>query len=465
MANTFTLIGQGLQYPYMRWDAFHRPNLFRLAVDAYEEVYRHRDSQNTEALRNHQETQLRRLITFAYARVPFYRQRWNEHGIASFTIVSRDDLSKLPILERRDVAENSSLLIAEGIPSWRILWASTNGSTGEPLMCGRDRLSLAAARARYFQVWRWAGLDPYVLSVLIASPRQQTITPGTIIYIHPTRIHLDYERYIDGIRRFRPTIVRGASLGILEFARFVSERGYSDVSFQAAILYGQAFTEKMRAFIEQTFGCRVYSLYALKEASAVGAECPFQTGLHVFEDDFVVEVVDGNGQPVQTGEVGQVVLTDLTNYCMPLIRYNTGDLGFVVDRQCACGRRLLLIQIDGRREDLLHLPNGKLVTGAAARHRMYQFGQAVQLFQVIQHAEDRFEMKVVRGSSYTEGTEREIRKELALLFGASAKVSLMYCERIPLEPSGKIRQIVSLSWRNRFPQDFFAYPSMHNSTP
>ncbi len=464
MSSVLEFLGKGLLYPQMRWPKlYHKDSepsrsVFRFTTDVYEKAYRLRDCYSADAILDRQTRKIRALIPYTYARVPFYRRKWNEYGINSATVVSVVDLSQLPVLERKHVREHSEEMLARGVSSWRVGWGSTSGSTGIPLEYARDRMSHAASRARYFQLWRWADLNPYELSILISAPNHKRVTPGTIIYIHPTQIRSGFEKYIREIRARHPTIIRGASLAVLEFAWLVARRYPHEISLRAAILYGQAFTIGMRRFIEQTFRCEVFSMYALGETSAIGAECSFHTGFHMYEDDIFTEIVGRDGHPVPDGETGRVVITDLTNYCMPLIRYDTGDVGRLLPELCPCGRKLKLLQFDGRREDMLSLPNGTLVVGGVTRRKLDQFTHAIERYQIIQHTTDNFEMRIVKNSLYTPLVEASLRKELVGLFTRQTKMSITCCKEIPLEPSGKIRQFVSLVWRQQFPEEFFDFP-------
>ena len=125
---------------------------------------------------------------------------------------------------------------------------------------------------------------------------------------------------------------------------------------------------EQREFLEETFGGKVFNRYGCREISLLASECERHTGMHVNSDAVIVEIEPVAGMPEN---VGRVLVTDLLNRSMPLIRYEIGDFASWVDGPaCPCGRSLPRIaQIEGRSTDFLRLPDGTLISGPAARSR------------------------------------------------------------------------------------------------
>ncbi len=120
-----------------------------------------------------------------------------------------------------------------------------------------------------------------------------------------------------------------------------------------------------RTLIEEVFGCRVFNRYGCREVSVIASECAEHAGMHVMAEGLYVEVVRGD-RPAQPGELGAVLVTDLLNLAMPLVRYRIGDMAAVEDGGCACGRGLPRLRtVEGRVTDFLVGTDGRLVSGAA----------------------------------------------------------------------------------------------------
>src|SRR5262249_8028755 len=118
-----------------------------------------------------------------------------------------------------------------------------------------------------------------------------------------------------------------------------------------------------RRVIEEVFACRVTNRYGCEEVSLIACECERHEGLHVNADNLLVEVLR-DGRPAAPGEPGSVVVTDLSNRAMPLLRYQVGDVAVATDRLCPCGRGLpLLERIEGREADYVVTPSGRLISG------------------------------------------------------------------------------------------------------
>ncbi len=132
-----------------------------------------------------------------------------------------------------------------------------------------------------------------------------------------------------------------------------------DTKVKIAFLGAEPHTEKMRKKIEEIYGYKAFNSYGLSEMNGPGVafECPYQKGMHIWEDSFLVEIIDPNTlQPVAEGEEGELVMTTLQREGMPLIRYRTKDLTRIIPEPCACGRTHRRIErIKGRTDDMLIL--------------------------------------------------------------------------------------------------------------
>jgi phenylacetate-CoA ligase len=165
------------------------------------------------------------------------------------------------------------------------------------------------------------------------------------------------------------------------------------------------------------------------------------------EENLIVEILQGN-RPCKAGEKGELVITELHNRTMPLIRYRTGDFAAFSDKPCPCGRTLRCIEeLYGRAYDFVVDAQGRQFHGELL---VYVFEEAKRIesgigqFQVTQLAVDRFHVKIVPSAGFTESTQQMILRRMQSLLGAEINVRFDLVTEIPRERSGKMRVIVGM---------------------
>jgi phenylacetate-CoA ligase len=162
--------------------------------------------------------------------------------------------------------------------------------------------------------------------------------------------------------------------------------------------------------------------------------------LHLNVDHVLVEFLRDDGSDAGPGEEANIVVTDLSNRGMPLIRYSVGDMGVLSDRECACGRgQPLMDSITGRRADFLKRPDGSLVAGVSLVERTLTAIPGIEQMQLVQDELRRVCAKVVRDSDYSEESERSLRGELQAAFGHDVVIDVRYVPALDQSRSGKYR--------------------------
>src|SRR5262249_47435456 len=156
---------------------------------------------------------------------------------------------------------------------------------------------------------------------------------------------------------------------------------------------------------------RVFNRYGCREVSVIASECDRHTGMHVNADCLLVEIVDDAGKPA---DAGRIIVTDLLNRSMPLIRYEIGDVGTWAQGGCPCGRSLpRLAAVEGRTTDFLVLSDGRRISGPALTLVVADMSDVSQV-QFIQRTRDHVTLRVVPGKGYSENTRAELRRRLNL---------------------------------------------------
>ena len=168
------------------------------------------------------------------------------------------------------------------------------------------------------------------------------------------------ERQLMLMQDFGSTVIHTTPSYALYFADFLERKGIDprkDLRLRTGLIGSEPYTEETRQKIEDALGITVFNSYGLSEMNGPGVafECSERNGMHIWEDDYLVEVIDPEtGEPLPDGETGEMVLTSLSREAMPILRYRTRDITSIHREPCACGRTHARIErITGRSDDML----------------------------------------------------------------------------------------------------------------
>jgi len=242
-----------------------------------------------------------------------------------------------------------------------------------------------------------------------------------------------------------PVYVSGYVSAVAELARhaaLIAPQGPRPLVPFAKVL-GEMLFPFQRQEIEQGLGARVIETYGCNETGTVGYECPAGS-LHIFAEHVEVEILR-DGEPVEPGETGDIILTCTTNRVMPLVRYRVGDRGRLCPEPCSCGRpHPVIAGIEGRIGDVLLTAAGGRVHGAAlgdllkktiAKSPPAAIGRV--LFE--QHDSRTWTVLVQPGPAFTDGITDLLADGVRAIFGEECRVTVKPVPEIPREPSGKFR--------------------------
>jgi phenylacetate-CoA ligase len=248
------------------------------------------------------------------------------------------------------------------------------------------------------------------------------------------------ERIIAAINGCRPDVIGSYGSYLELLFRMVAMRGI-DMHLPKAVL----FASDMR-LIEEDFGVPVLSRYNAVEVFKLGFTCRERTSFHLHDDLTHVKIVDANGQRVAEGEKGEVVISNLVNRGTVLLNYRSGDVASATHERCPCGRTLpLLATLEGRVEDILHLPDGRFIHPRLVCGVLENTSEILR-HQLIQHDLDTFEFRVK--TVYRQVFDLvidDILADLRHLLGETATIRAEYCERLrPYGGGRKIRPVLSL---------------------
>jgi len=326
-------------------------------------------------IKDYQNNKLRQLIQHSYLNVPYYKQIFDEHKIKPVDIKSIEDLAMLPILEKSTIQRNFHLLTASN--SAKYFKRTTSGSTGAPLKILYDKgnklieISLMLRflsgigkdiGSKEINLWgrpdntTWAKLIRFIKGFLYN-------TEFWNVYLFKDK---DYSDIISKIMKNPKIHLRGFTQAVFMLACKLRENNIS-INVEAVSVTAEKLLNAQREVIERYLTKNLYDQYGCGEVNSIAFECNHHNGLHHAFEHSVLEIVNDDNTVAMNK--GAVVITNLDNYAMPLIRYRNGDLIKLSDKICDCGRSGNLIQsIDGRLYDFLVGANGVKVHSAFLDH-------------------------------------------------------------------------------------------------
>ena len=414
-----------------------------------------RESQNWPAdrLEKWQEERLRHILTHASRHVPYYRDLFARHGINPESAAGKD-WSRIPLLSKETARENFDRLQATDRPRLFITGRSS-GATGRPMTWRVDRGAESVQHAVHLRGREGWGLrlgDPHVMiwgRDAFQGFRKQM--RDLLIWNKRTFSAMELsadvsETYYRKIRFYRPRFLRGYPSALTRFAQLCESRGLPPkaLSLHAVITTAEVLTLVQRQQLRDAYQCPVANEYGCSEVQCIAFECP-EGSMHIQSDAVRVEFIK-DGRPVKPGELGEIVVTDLTNEVMPVIRYCTGDFGGPRDGLCACGRTLPLMELTiGRTAEFITLPDSRTIHTEifTPDHDSILFTH-VQQFRILHEAPARFRVQVVTASADSFASVREeFTRLITSQLGEGIEVAVERVTEISRSPSGKQPYFVS----------------------
>lgn len=321
-----------------------------------------------EELRKLQTERLRKLVSYVYERIPFYRDSFDKAGVKPEDVKSLDDLTKLPFTTKQDM-RNAYPFDMFAVPREEVRRIHcSSGTTGTATVVGYTENDLKNWGECFGRFIQSAGCGKgsvvqvaygYGLFTGGLGAHQGAEAVGAIALPMSSG---NTKRQVQLMHDFGTDVLCCTPSYALLIADTAIEEGYNpaeDFKIHAGILGAEPCSEGMRKEIERKLGIRVHDIYGLSEVMGPGVacECECQNGLHVCEDQFIIEIVDPQTlEPVPDGQWGEVVFTTLVKECSPLVRYRTRDISRILTGTCECGRTFRRMdRIAGRTDDMMIL--------------------------------------------------------------------------------------------------------------
>ncbi len=330
------------------------------------------------------------LVEHAVTHSDFYKKKYKDLGLDTARIKTPADFSKLPPLTREELRKNFKQIKSAKASWYKCRKASTSGSTGKPISVLHDRRQ-SEAPIRW-RILKWWGVEPWENQAFIYRFKKPFLArlANTLLWWPTQRIFLaaanpspkELAKFAKDFNRIQPTLVQGYVDVVFEFALYLLDQEIEIHPPKMVWVTSAPLFEEQRELIQKAFGAPVCDQYGSTEIMLIAAECKEQHGLHIMQDTVYIEFVDDDNKPVPANTTGRILLTDLTNFAFPIIRYDIGDEGGYIGAVCRCGMQLPLMKnVHGRQAHHIRTPSGLRIK---AEHVMLMFAGYMKCFREIQ---------------------------------------------------------------------------------
>lgn len=416
-------------------------------------LFQEREKYNKAEWEAYQTMQLRKLLVHAFEQVPFYQYKYKEAGITAtdLTNFSLSDLSSLPFLEKDELRTLGKTELMARRPDKGAFFASS-GSTGTPVSIFLSKKTHQTWTAGFeSRIKNWAGVSKAMTRGMIGGRRVLPESKGQspfyrynafekMVYFSAYHISgLTAPDYVGGMKKHQVDFMMGYAMSNYFLAKFIVENKLDAPRMKAVLTSSEKLTDEMRDTFREAYGCESFDAWSGVEACALISECE-QHSLHESPDIGIIELLAKDGKTIVTEGIGEAVCTGLLNFDQPLIRYRCGDLLYAMEESCLCGRSMRVYkEIIGRVEDVVTGPDGRQMVRF---HGVFVNLPSVAEGQIIQHAIDRFEIKVVCKGKLLAGDVRLMQERMKSQLG-EIEVNITEVTTIPKGPNGKFKAVIS----------------------
>jgi len=411
-----------------------------------------RDYWSSEQWKKWQTERLHQLLHRAARQVPYYRQYWEERRRRGDGL-SFECLENWPILSKEMLRRGPASFLADDCDRRRMIHEHTSGTTGTPLDIWQSRKTSRQWYALYEARTRnWNGISRRdrwgIIGAQQVVPRNTKSPPfwvwnAGLNQLYLSAFHLapwSCQSYLDAIKRYRVKYLLGYTNSLAYLAKVATESS-EKLSLAVVITNGEPLSDLQRKIISEGFECPVRETYGMSEIACGATEC-HAGKLHLWPEAGVIEILDENSQPAPSGTSGRLIATGLLNFDMPLIRYETRDVGSFssASSPCSCGRRLpTLGKLMGRADDVVITKDGRRLVQFDG---IFDSSLHIKEGQIIQKKVDSFLIKVVPSKGWSQSDADRLKQAILDRVG-DASVTIESTPHIERTWAGKFRIIIS----------------------
>lgn len=398
------------------------------------------DSQSGQ-LAEHRQSALRKLLQHAVDTTEFYSD------------VRGKTLDEFPVVDKNGLRERQESFMSSKYNKSELVTMSTSGSTGTPFVCYQDRGKKRRVTAEVIHYsesagYRVGGNLIYLRAITEETRKsklQQWVQNETLLDIS----NLD-DLHIERLLSIVESSSRSGSMLLAYASTYDAMKDYfrrngvaavGNSRIQGIVASSEMLFDETRQTMADAFGCRCYSRYSNQENGIIGQDDLENNTFILNEAHYVVEILEMDcDQPATQGEVGRIVVTDLYNYAMPMIRYDTGDVGSIVYIERNGFKKRAIADFGGRRVDQVSDCAGRRLSPHAITNSLWRFS-GIRQFQFIQETQTRYTVKISPADGFA--ALDEVRLLLQKILGDRAVVDVKLVDEIPVLSSGKRKYIVN----------------------
>ena len=404
---------------------------------------------------------LQKTVKHAYDNVPHYKEAFDAAGVAPEDIKTLDDIRKLPFITKENLAANypTGLFAVPHKDIMRI--HASSGTTGKPKIVGYTKGDLDMWGECVARGFAMAGADKE--DVIQVAYGYGLFTGGLGAHIGAETMGAmvipmssgNTQKQLMFMQDMKSTVLCCTPSYALTIAEQVEKAGLvpgKDIHLKAGVFGAEPWTQAMRDSIEEKLGLRAHDIYGLSEIMGPGVSmsCEYNCGMHVQEDYFYMEVVDPDTlEPVSDGEKGELVITTLGKEGMPLIRYRTRDICYLMREKCECGRTSVrMSRVFGRTDDMLII-RGVNVFPSQVETVIAKFDELTvnyKLYVGRENNTDTFELAVelaenleIEDIAFVENLKKRIDRALRDMLGIGCKITLLNAGTLPRSEGKAVR--------------------------
>jgi phenylacetate-CoA ligase len=396
-------------------------------------------SQDRQSILETQRLRLNEILAYACLESEYYR---------NLKIEPNEDLFKrlkaFPILTKEIIRNNNQNILTKKVD---LIKNSTSGSTGIQTEIYIDKSEQSLFRAIQTTWWKWAGfkMGEPIFQTGLATHRSIEKRLKDLFF----RTHYQFafgltenntEKGLNWARKTKPFLGGYASslFVISELAE------YKGIKMKSAVSWGDKLFDHYRKNIERVFGCKVFETYGTGEGLMLGAQKDLEY-LYIMDPYFIVELLDDEGNDVEDGEIGHVVVTSLIHKAMPLIRYKVGDLAIKLPaNQYPKERELglsLFQKIIGRETDIVETPMGKKLI-VHSFTGVFEYFPEIKQFQAVQRNKELLIIRYIEGVNFKPTVLEKIKKQIDELADETLNIDFIRVDEILPSKSGKPQIVI-----------------------
>lgn len=443
LSHFFDTLSPKLLMPLYRLFTADRSNRF---TDEVETINR----MSISAIRLFQHNRLRAICEYAYNNTEYYRKLFSKLGIQTFSHMTLHEFKRIPVLTKDLIRENQFQLLTKQWPPATLRKTATGGTTSTPVPIYSDMESFWRKTAATLAFDRWFNFVPGVKVAYLWGARQDIphvnnnktrlrnllLTRSLFLPTSPLDSETMFNSYLL-LKTYSPTVLQAYPSVLSVFCRFLLNERLT-LHIPTIFCAAEVLSSTDSQLIESVFSVKPVNWYGAREAGRIATECHIHKGMHINAYGTYLEI-----ENTSEDDTGAIIITDLWNRGMPLIRYRIGDIGSLTYEPCECGCQLpRLTEVIGRTTDVFVNTKGQRII---LRHcAVLKDCNEIQQVQFIQHHYNDIEALIVPGIYYSPNTDQWLSDKINLLMNDACNLKIQLVENIPPENSGKIRFCKSL---------------------